>query len=41
MSHNHSYNHGSGTSEKNFFTTMFLNFFITAAEVVGGIISGS
>ncbi len=41
MSHNHSHNHGSETSEKNLFITMLLNFLITAAEVIGGIISGS
>jgi len=41
MSHNHSHNHGSETSEKNLFITMLLNFFITVVEVIGGIISGS
>lgn len=41
MSHNHSHNHGSETSEKNLFITMSLNIFITIVQVVGGIISGS
>lgn len=41
MSHNHSHNHSSETSEKNLFITMALNFFITIAEVIGGLISGS
>lgn len=41
MSHNHSHNHGSETSEKNLFITMALNFMITIAEVIGGFISGS
>lgn len=41
MSHNHSHSHGSETSEKNLFITMLLNFLITIAEVIGGIISGS
>lgn len=41
MSHNHSHNHASETSEKNLFITMALNFFITIAEVIGGFISGS
>ncbi|HMU44526.1 MAG TPA: cation diffusion facilitator family transporter [Ignavibacteriaceae bacterium] len=41
MSHNHSHNSGSETSEKNLFITMALNFFITIAEVIGGFISGS
>ena len=39
MSHNH--NKAEETSEKNLFITMALNFFITAAEVIGGLISGS
>lgn len=41
MSHIHSHNSGSETSEKNLFITMALNFFITIAEVIGGFISGS
>lgn len=43
MSHSHSHNHGSAgkTPEKNLFITMGLNFLITIAEVVGGIMSGS
>ena len=39
MAHNH--NHTESTSEKNLFITMGLNFFITIAEVIGGIYSGS
>ncbi|MFA6978627.1 MAG: cation diffusion facilitator family transporter [Ignavibacteriaceae bacterium] len=39
MSHNH--NKAEETSEKNLFITMALNFFITVAEVIGGLISGS
>lgn len=41
MPYNHAHTHGSETSEKNLFITMFLNFLITAAEIMGGIISGS
>lgn len=41
MSHNHAHTHGPETSEKNLFITMLLNFLITAAEIIGGIISGS
>ena len=41
MSHNLSHNSAEGTSRKNLFITMALNFFITVAEVIGGIISGS
>jgi len=41
MSHNLSHNSAEDTSEKNLFITMALNFFITVAEVIGGIISGS
>lgn len=41
MPHNHSHNHIQKTSGKNLFITMLLNFFITVAEVIGGIISGS
>jgi cobalt-zinc-cadmium efflux system protein len=40
MSHNHSHN-AEGTSEKNLFITMALNFIITIAEVIGGLLSGS
>lgn len=36
-----SHNHTQGTSEKNLFITMGLNFFITIAEAIGGFISGS
>lgn len=39
MSHNH--NKAEVTSKKNLFITMALNFFITIAEVAGGLISGS
>src|SRR3972149_4900206 len=39
MSHNLSHNSAEDTSEKNLFITMALNFFITVAEVIGGIIS--
>ncbi len=41
MSHNHSHNKSSETSEKNLLLTMFLNFFITIVQIAGGIISGS
>jgi cobalt-zinc-cadmium efflux system protein len=41
MSHNHSHTNSQGTSEKSLFVTMFLNFIITVAEVIGGILSGS
>ena len=41
MTHNHSHNHSTETSEKNLFITMALNFFITIAEIIGGLISGS
>ncbi|MFZ2324426.1 MAG: cation diffusion facilitator family transporter [Ignavibacteriaceae bacterium] len=41
MPHNHFHNHIQKTSGKNLFITMLLNFFITVAEVIGGIISGS
>jgi len=39
MSHNH--NNTVETSDKNLFITMALNFFITIAEVAGGLMSGS
>jgi len=39
MSHQH--DHSEGTSEKNLFITMLLNFLITVVEIVGGIVSGS
>lgn len=35
------HNHALGTTERNLFITMALNFFITIAEVIGGIYSGS
>ena len=37
----HTHNHTGGTSEKNLFITMALNFLITIVEVIGGIFSGS
>lgn len=37
----HTHNHAEGTSGKNLFITMALNFLITIAEVIGGIYSGS
>lgn len=40
MSHNNSHI-AEGTSEKNLFITIALNFIITIAEVIGGFISGS
>lgn len=39
MSHNHSHNR-EGTSEKNLFITMTMNFLITMAESSGCLISG-
>jgi len=39
MAHRH--DHTEGTSEKNLFITMLLNFLITFVEIVGGIVSGS
>ena len=39
MSHQHEQT--EGTSEKNLFITMLLNFLITVVEIVGGIVSGS
>lgn len=39
MSHSHS--HSEGTSEKNLIFTMLLNFLITIAEIIGGLVSGS
>lgn len=41
MSHNHSHNKSSETSEKNLILTIFLNFFITVVQIAGGIVSGS
>jgi len=41
MSHNHSHKNTEETSEGNLFITMALNFLITIAEVIGGIVSGS
>lgn len=45
MSHNHNHNHSHHHSEKNtgirLIITMCLNFIITIAEIVGGILSGS
>ncbi|WP_340203616.1 cation diffusion facilitator family transporter [Ascidiimonas sp. W6] len=39
-SHNHIHDHGNLTG-KNLFISIFLNIIITAAQVVGGIVSGS
>jgi cobalt-zinc-cadmium efflux system protein len=39
MTHQHSQT--PGTSEKNLFITMLLNFLITVVEIIGGILSGS
>jgi len=41
MSHAHSHEHSQETSEKNLWITMALNFSITLAEGIGGLISGS
>src|SRR5574338_455635 len=41
MSHSHSHNNTSETSEKNLFITIALNIFITVVQIIGGIISGS
>jgi cobalt-zinc-cadmium efflux system protein len=41
MSHHHSNNQSSETSEKNLFITIALNIFITIVQIIGGIISGS
>src|ERR1035437_621046 len=41
MSNNHSHSHSQVISEKNLFVTMALNFIITIAEVIGGLLSGS
>lgn len=41
MTGKHSHNHNAKISERNLFLTMALNFFITIAEVIGGIVSGS
>lgn len=41
MSHNHTHKPSQETSDKNLFITMSLNFLITIAEIIGGIISGS
>lgn len=41
-SHNHGHNHSHGlTSEKNMLVAIVLNSLITAAEIAGGILSGS
>ena len=39
--HNHNHGSAAGTSTKRLFATMTLNLVITAAEAVGGILSGS
>ncbi|MCA2004588.1 MAG: cation diffusion facilitator family transporter [Ignavibacterium sp.] len=41
MSHHHSNNRNSETSERNLFITFGLNIFITIVQIIGGIISGS
>jgi len=41
MSHHHSHHMPSGTTERDLFVTMALNFGITIAEIVGGLLSGS
>jgi cobalt-zinc-cadmium efflux system protein len=41
VSNNQSHSHSQGTSDKNLFVTMALNFIITIAEVIGGLLSGS
>lgn len=41
MSHKDSHLHSERTSGKNLFITIFLNFLITIAETIGGLISGS
>ena len=41
MAHNHSHNDEGNQSEKSLIITMLLNFLITIAEVIGGLLSGS
>ncbi len=41
MSHQHAHDHKTETSEKNLWITMVLNFSITLAEMIGGLLSGS
>ena len=41
MARHHTRSSSDGQLERNLSLTMFLNFFITAVEVVGGIVSGS
>ena len=41
MAHHHHHQTAAGTSAARLFATMALNFIITIAEVIGGIISGS
>ena len=44
MSHSHSHNHSHNTeslSGRNLLISIFLNILITAAQVVGGVLSGS
>ncbi len=41
MSHYHAHSHHRPTSGRRLFLTMMLNFVITAAEIIGGILSGS
>ncbi len=41
MGHSHGHSHKGETSGKRLFITMLLNFSITVAEIIGGVISGS
>ncbi|NOX19481.1 MAG: cation transporter [Chlorobi bacterium] len=41
MGHSHSHSHSSGMSGTRLLITILLNFAITVAEIIGGIISGS
>jgi len=41
MSHSHSHSHSAPTSGTRLFITILLNFTITIAEIIGGIVSGS
>jgi cobalt-zinc-cadmium efflux system protein len=41
VSNNHSHSQSQSTSDKNLFVTMTLNFIVTIAEVIGGLLSGS
>jgi len=41
MSHSHNHSHSTETSGTRLFITILLNFTITIAEIIGGVISGS